>query len=82
MAVLSLMSRSCLGRMHHAARRLGWWLAAFLAFRLFDIVKIWPGSWFDRRMKSGLGVMLDDIAAAVYAWALIVLLSAAWQRWA
>lgn len=60
----------------------GWWLAAFLAFRLFDIVKIWPGSWFDRRMKSGLGVMLDDIAAAVYAWALIVLLSAAWQRWA
>jgi phosphatidylglycerophosphatase A len=33
-------------------------------------------------MKSGLGVMLDDIAAAVYAWALIVLLSAAWQRWA
>ena len=60
----------------------GWWLAAFLVFRLFDIVKIWPGSWFDRRMKSGLGVMLDDIAAAVYAWALIVLLSAAWQRWA
>lgn len=59
----------------------GWWAAAFAAFRLFDIIKIWPGSWLDRRMKTGLGVMLDDMAAAAYAWALIVLLSAAWARW-
>ena len=60
----------------------GWWAAAFIAFRLFDIVKIWPGSWIDRRMKSGFGVMVDDIVAAVYAWAAIVLISAAWAQWA
>ena len=40
---------------------------AFLAFRLFDITKPWPVSWADKRLKGGLGVMLDDILAAVYA---------------
>lgn len=41
--------------------------AAFVAFRLFDIVKPWPVSLADRRIKGGLGVMLDDILAALYA---------------
>lgn len=58
----------------------GWWAAAFAAFRLFDIVKIWPGSWIDRNMKSGFGVMIDDIAAAVYAWAAIELCVLLWTR--
>lgn len=48
-----------------------WWLAAFVLFRLFDAVKPWPISWFDRRVHGGLGVMLDDVLAAGYA--LIVL---------
>jgi len=39
----------------------------FLFFRLFDIVKPWPVSWLDRRVHGGFGVMIDDIAAAVYA---------------
>ena len=39
----------------------------FLLFRLFDIVKPWPVSWADRKVKGGLGVMLDDLLAAVYA---------------
>jgi phosphatidylglycerophosphatase A len=42
------------------------WLGFFL-FRIFDIVKIFPASWFDRRMKNGVGVVLDDLAAGVYA---------------
>lgn len=42
-------------------------LAAFVAFRAFDIAKPWPVSVIDRRMKSPLGVMLDDLAAAVLA---------------
>ena len=56
----------------------GWWTAAFAAFRLFDIVKVWPGSWIDRRLKTGFGVMLDDVFAALYAWAAIELVLAAW----
>lgn len=48
------------------------WLAAFLAFRLFDILKPWPIRWLDRRVKGGFGVMIDDVLAALFA---IVLLS-------
>lgn len=42
----------------------------FLAFRLFDILKPWPVSVADRRVGGGLGIMLDDVIAAVYAAAL------------
>ena len=41
--------------------------AAFALFRLFDITKPWPVRWADRELSSGLGVMLDDVLAAVYA---------------
>jgi phosphatidylglycerophosphatase A len=40
---------------------------AFLLFRFFDILKPWPVSWCDRKINGGLGVMADDLAAAVYA---------------
>jgi phosphatidylglycerophosphatase A len=36
-------------------------------FRLFDTVKPWPAGWIDRNIPGGLGVMLDDVAAGVYA---------------
>ena len=36
-------------------------------FRIFDIIKPWPVSWADRHFKGGLGIMLDDILAGVYA---------------
>ena len=39
----------------------------FLFFRLFDILKPWPASFFDRKVHNGWGVMLDDLAAAVYS---------------
>ena len=35
----------------------------FVLFRIADIIKPWPISWVDRRVKGGLGVMLDDILA-------------------
>lgn len=44
-----------------------WWIIAFLLFRLFDIWKPSPIRNCDARIKGGLGVMLDDILAAVYA---------------
>ncbi|MFM8747546.1 MAG: phosphatidylglycerophosphatase A [Aestuariivirga sp.] len=50
------------------------WLAGFMLFRVFDIVKPWPISAIDRNIHGGLGVMLDDamaaIPAAVCVWAL------------
>ena len=50
---------------------LAYMLAGFALFRLFDIWKPWPVRWADRRVGGGLGVMLDDVLAGVYA--LIVL---------
>lgn len=38
----------------------------FVLFRLFDIVKPWPVSWADNKVGGGLGIMLDDILAALY----------------
>ncbi|MFK7730512.1 MAG: phosphatidylglycerophosphatase A [Pseudomonadales bacterium] len=42
-------------------------LIGFVLFRLFDIVKPWPIRWFDRNVHGGLGVMLDDVLAALMA---------------
>lgn len=42
-------------------------IVAFGWFRLFDSVKPWPAGWIDRKLPGGLGVVLDDIAAGVYA---------------
>jgi phosphatidylglycerophosphatase A len=43
-----------------------WQLAAFFWFRFFDVVKPQPARWVDTHMKSGFGVMLDDVVAALY----------------
>ena len=44
-----------------------WLAAAFLAFRFFDIVKPWPIRDLDHRLHGGLGIMLDDVVAALFA---------------
>ena len=49
----------------------GYFLIAFLLFRIFDIYKPWPVSWADKTIKNGFGIMLDDILAAGYAAAII-----------
>lgn len=49
-------------------------LVAFLLFRLFDIWKPFPIRQFDRQLKGGFGVMFDDIIAAAYAGAVVMLL--------
>ena len=50
---------------------IGWWALAFGLFRLFDIWKPWPIRDLDHRLAGGTGIMLDDLAAAVYAAALL-----------
>ena len=47
-------------------------VAAFLAFRLFDIWKPYPISYVDNNVKGALGIMLDDILASIYS---IIILS-------
>jgi len=47
---------------------------AFGLFRLFDIWKPFPIRQVERRVKGGLGVMIDDVLAAIYACAVIALL--------
>ena len=44
-----------------------WIVAGFLLFRLFDIVKPWPISVLDKRVKGGFGIMIDDIVAGLLA---------------
>lgn len=48
---------------------------AFLFFRLFDVWKPAPIRYFDQRLESGLGIMVDDILAAVYSLAAIHLVA-------
>jgi phosphatidylglycerophosphatase A len=43
-------------------------LAGFLMFRFFDILKPWPIHWIDRHVHGGVGIMLDDVLAGVFAW--------------
>jgi len=43
-----------------------WLLAAFLLFRFFDIFKPWPIRQLDRKISGGFGIMIDDVAAALF----------------
>lgn len=43
------------------------WVLGFVLFRIFDIFKPFPVSWFDQRIHGGFGIMMDDIIAGLYA---------------
>jgi phosphatidylglycerophosphatase A len=43
------------------------YLFGFLFFRLFDILKPWPVSFFDKKVHNAWGIMMDDIVAGMYA---------------
>ena len=43
------------------------YVISFFLFRFFDILKPFPINIIDKKMKNGLGVMLDDIIAGIYA---------------
>lgn len=54
----------------------GFWYttAGVILFRVFDIWKPEPIGYFDRKVKGGLGIMLDDVVAAIGAWLFLQLL--------
>lgn len=47
------------------------WLFGFAAFRFFDILKPWPIRLADVYTSGGIAVMLDDVAAAIFAIAVL-----------
>jgi phosphatidylglycerophosphatase A len=47
-------------------------MMGFVLFRFFDILKPWPISWLDRQVRGGLGIMLDDVLAGVFAGGLLL----------
>lgn len=51
------------------------WIAAFVLFRFFDITKLGPVGWADRR-GDATGVMLDDVIAGLFAAVGVVILAA------
>ncbi len=49
-------------------------LLGFILFRIFDILKPWPIATLDRHVHGGMGVMIDDFLAGIYAAACLQLL--------
>ncbi len=49
-------------------------LFIFLLFRFFDITKIWPASFFDKKIRHGAGTILDDVVSGIYAGIVMLLL--------
>ena len=43
-----------------------YWPAAFILFRILDILKPFPVRTVERRLPGGWGIMLDDVVAAIY----------------
>lgn len=51
------------------------WLLGLIFFRIFDIAKPFPVSWFDQHIHGGIGIMMDDVIAGLYA---LISLQLAW----
>ena len=44
----------------------------FILFRIFDIVKPYPVSYYDKNFKNSFGVIMDDVCAGLYVVAVLV----------
>jgi phosphatidylglycerophosphatase A len=55
------------GALMMAERSLPGFFLLFVLFRIFDIAKPWPIRDVDHRLGGGLGIMLDDLIAVLYA---------------
>ena len=45
----------------------------FILFRIFDIVKPYPVSYYDKNLKNSFGVVMDDVCAGLYVVAVLIL---------
>ena len=53
-------------------------ILSFFFFRFFDILKPYPIYLIDKKMKNGLGVMLDDVIAGIFSALLIYMVALLW----
>ena len=54
-------------------RVLIFYFVMFILFRIFDIVKPYPVSYYDKNFKNSFGVIMDDVVAGLYVVAVLVL---------
>ena len=52
-----------------------YYILSFIFFRIFDILKPFPVSYFDRNHKNYFGIIMDDIMAGFYTMILIYIMS-------
>ncbi len=55
------------------SRILIFYFIMFILFRIFDILKPYPVSYYDKNFKNSFGVVMDDVAAGLYVVAVMVL---------
>ena len=55
------------------ARVLTFYFVMFILFRIFDIAKPYPVSYYDKNFKNSFGVIMDDVCAGLYVVAILVL---------
>ena len=54
------------------ARVLTFYFIIFILFRIFDIAKPYPVSYYDKNFKNSFGVIMDDVCAGLYVVAILV----------
>ena len=54
------------------AKVLTFYFIMFILFRIFDITKPYPVSYYDKNFKNGFGVIMDDVCAGLYVVAILV----------
>tara|TARA_Y100001970_G_scaffold266210_1_gene354592 strand:- start:846 stop:1340 length:495 start_codon:yes stop_codon:yes gene_type:complete len=52
---------------------LTFYFVMFVLFRIFDIAKPYPVSYYDKKFKNSFGVIMDDVCAGLYVVAVLVL---------
>ena len=50
-------------------------ILALILFRVFDILKPFPVSYFDQRFKNGFGIVIDDVIAGIITLLILIPLS-------
>ncbi len=56
-------------------------IAAVALFRLFDIAKPWPIKALEIRFPDRWGIMIDDVAAGIYALVVLAAIKSLWAHW-
>ena len=68
----------CLYEISHGGTKetsqvLSFYFIMFILFRIFDIAKPYPVSYYDKNFKNSFGVIMDDVCAGLYVVAILVL---------